>query len=429
MAHENHSEQWAVYRPVQYLGSKLRSLAPIMETVSNLDGSGRVWDAFSGSSVVAQGIASMGRSVVATDTQAFASVLAAATLAVGSSEHPPDELLAKALSHSSPSIDAWRPWAEREAVLLRVGDYDGLIGLYAELPLAWRSPDRADAIFGRTPITSNYAGTYFSVSQALVLDRVSDWLRTEFGPAWPSGDWPADTLMAALCAAASESVHSAGKHFAQPMKPARPGASNYDFTRRRALSDRRKSVVDLTSAAVAAIVDVASTRRAGHMAIVKDVLDVGSADLRRWDVSVAYLDPPYTAQQYSRFYHVLETLTVGLGQPLPLRDGVPTTGLYPDGRYLSPFCSRTRASGAFASMLDAIAEAGVAVVLSYSSGNTTGNDRSIELDELVRLIHGRFGSAKTHVLALDHTYRQFNALANAVPGRETPELLIVGQAP
>lgn len=52
---------------------------------------------------------------------------------------------------------------------------------------------------------------------------------------------------------------------------------------------------------------------------------------------LAYLDPPYSSAQYSRFYHILETL-VKYDYP-----SVEYSGLYRNDRYFSNFCRKSRA--------------------------------------------------------------------------------------
>src|ERR1700730_18507826 len=73
-----------VWRPVQYLGSKLRSLDAIAEAVGEIVAPGRtVIDAFSGTSVVSRRLASMGARVTAVDTSGAAATWARALLGVG----------------------------------------------------------------------------------------------------------------------------------------------------------------------------------------------------------------------------------------------------------------------------------------------------------------------------------------------------------
>jgi adenine-specific DNA-methyltransferase len=88
---------------------------------------------------------------------------------------------------------------------------------------------------------------------------------------------------------------------------------------------------------------------------------------RRCDL--AYLDPPYTKDQYSRFYHVFETLhayrfTDSHGE-----------GRLPTDRATSDFCYATRVETAFRETAGALFNAGVPVLVSYPSNGLLSGDR------------------------------------------------------
>jgi adenine-specific DNA methylase len=142
-----------------------------------------------------------------------------------------------------------------------------------------------------------------------------------------------------------------------------------------------------------------------------------------------YLDPPYTAQQYSRFYHVLETL-VDYKVEGVLHNGSVTTGIYPAKRYKSAFSSKRAAPKAFALLLDAAQDQSSSVLISYSQseGGSDGNERMIVLDQLLHLCSERFGTSHVEIAEMGHKYRQFNSAQNSNSQRSDPEILIVCRA-
>ena len=81
------------------------------------------------------------------------------------------------------------------------------------------------------------------------------------------------------------------------------------------------------------------------------------------DASLWYLDPPYTRDQYSRFYHFLETLARG-DEP-ELAHGA----RYREDRFKSAFCSSRSAASELRDLFSAIRERSprASVLLSYSS--------------------------------------------------------------
>ena len=82
------------------------------------------------------------------------------------------------------------------------------------------------------------------------------------------------------------------------------------------------------------------------------------------------MDPPYTADNYSRFYHVLEVL-VRYDYPTLATDaaGQVLRGRYPeiDGRFQSGFCRRADVEDEFRQVIRAAAHTGAKLIISYSS--------------------------------------------------------------
>ena len=137
---------------------------------------------------------------------------------------------------------------------------------------------------------------------------------------------------------------------------------------------------------------------------------------------LVYADPPYTAQQYSRFYHVLEVMEDGIIPHLQTdRDHEITRGIYPEGRFASRFCSKRLAPRAFADLLHFASTHARIFALSYSQSMSekSGNYRVISLDEL-RSICEPYGDVD--VIEVGHSYRRFNS-ANA--NSDHREFLIV----
>jgi adenine-specific DNA-methyltransferase len=82
-----------------------------------------------------------------------------------------------------------------------------------------------------------------------------------------------------------------------------------------------------------------------------------------------YLDPPYSDAQYSRFYHVLETLVLYDNPRLQHKGG------YRAGRHQSRFSQRARAEGEFDWAVSRVAALGKPLVISYSSRGLVPRER------------------------------------------------------
>lgn len=87
------------------------------------------------------------------------------------------------------------------------------------------------------------------------------------------------------------------------------------------------------------------------------------------EVDAFYLDPPYSDAQYSRFYHVLETVVRYDTPRLQYKGG------YRAGRHQSRFSQRAHAEAEFDRAVGRIAALGRPLVISYSSTGLVGRDR------------------------------------------------------
>lgn len=77
--------------------------------------------------------------------------------------------------------------------------------------------------------------------------------------------------------------------------------------------------------------------------------------------STVYLDPPYSPAQYSRYYHLLETVFLDDNPEISFK------GLYRENRFQSDFCSPRLAPSAFEKILNRSRQASWNLVISYAS--------------------------------------------------------------
>ena len=113
---------------------------------------------------------------------------------------------------------------------------------------------------------------------------------------------------------------------------------------------------------------------------------------------IVYIDPPYNSRQYSRFYHVLETLTKW---DMPKLHGV---ALKPEPENMSDYC-RVSAKNRFAELVNDINAK--YLVVSYNNtyeSKSNSSKNKITLEEIKNILSQR---GKTKVFEKD--YRYFNA--------------------
>jgi adenine-specific DNA-methyltransferase len=400
------------FRPVQYLGSKLRLLDALTAAVDDVDlRGGRLLDLFSGSGVVAAHFA-LTRSVIAADIQKYASVLAAALLA--DVELTALEILAlveeqigdqaSANAESVAALDAFELSCIERALR---GDYkplcavveDGSLARYTEggevtdaaLAAVLAQAVRDVSVSVDTVLTRYYGGVYFGYRQAAALDALAAAARSLLSPM-------REVALAAVLSTASDIVTSVGSHFAQPIRvrgkdgaPKPPGLRA--VARQRGLDVRKRFVEWLD--------------RYCHREKVPYSGISLCADFREvlaqppLPVSVVYADPPYTRDHYSRYYHVLETIARGDEPGLAtMRLGDQTLisrGLYRSERHQSPFCIKSQAYAAFEDLIAGTRRLGVPLVLSYSphGGDGASRPRVLGLDDIAALAREHYPDVRT----------------------------------
>ena len=218
---------------------------------------------------------------------------------------------------------------------------------------------------------STYQGTYFGLRQCIELDAV----RKGIDVAAPEHDrtlagvrrW----MLAALGAAASRCSNSTG-HFAQYLTVS---ASNV----RRVTSQRRRSIHQEW------LVSLRATSQVGNYAWRKanrtfnfDACDLlAKLETDRTAPAVIYADPPYTSDQYSRYYHLLETL-VHYDYP-----EVSGKGLYRPDRFVSKWSLKTKVRLSFHSLIAHAAALRSSLVISYPTNGLLPNSEQA-IPEMLR---------------------------------------------
>jgi len=399
----------AAYRSIWYMGAKSRVLPGFLDRVfeAELSDGDTVVDLMAGSGVVSAHCAGRYR-VIANDVQAYSEVVTRALI-----EHSPadkeafltalsagldltdvfarnfdalerrygldlareDEFLGEFRDGGGPSWEArYRAYLERFATIFPGEPVPTSAGLApgATTILSPREIDRRrrDPRVGPSCLaTTYYANVYYGLRQAFELDS----LRAAIDAIEPSQPWAAKLRahwLAALIGVASVST-SGTSHFAQPRHLRKDSEL-------RAMAKRRTiDVKQLFAEQAAAIAETISAidHRPGNRVLQGDYRELlragGAFDFGDEvdDVDLVYLDPPYTADNYSRFYHALESIARYDYPELERgRDGAVLRGRYPlrSRRFRSDFCRAAAVEGEFRRVIEGCARIGAKLVISYS---------------------------------------------------------------
>lgn len=341
------------YRDVKYMGSKTSMLSNGLGAliVSRGRRAERVVDLFSGSAAISWFAAErLDRPVLAVDLQQYAVVFAQSVL---NRTQPldADRLCRSWIQRVDRSRRRSKRWRSSR-------DMNGR--LTADDVAAARTTC-ADRQLGL--VWSSYGGYYYSPRQALTLDLLLDALPARA---------PARTVChAALLMAASKCAAAPG-HTAQPFSPSKTGLQ---FIHDLWSIDPLRAAEEALRNVCARSAQVRGMARAGDA--VKLAKTLCESDL-------VVIDPPYSAVQYSRFYHVLEVLA---RQEQFVPDG---TGRYPplEQRPRSDFSLVSAAPAALAQLFANLASTGCTGLLTFPT-NACSNGLSGETVTKVAREHFR----------------------------------------
>ncbi|MCY3869832.1 MAG: DNA adenine methylase [Gemmatimonadetes bacterium] len=315
----------------------------------------RVVDLFCGAAYVSWFAATeLRKSVLACDLQKYAAVLAGAVVKRTKPIEAQD-LDKSWLSTADQARRKFKVW--QEASQLDTAEYSTAIWhRYAQELCSSDSPDEeADPLL----VWRCYGGHYFSPTQALSFDSM---LRS----------LPKDSELRELCLAsviiAASNCAAAPGHTAQPFKATQTAA---EYLRASWLLDP----FHYARAALKKLCPLYATEPG--KAVVADANQIAKK-LNSNDV--VFVDPPYSAVQYSRFYHVLETIAGGTCSTV---EGV---GRYPpiDERPNSNYSKKSISSQTMKNLLRILSNKGCKVVLTFPKGECSNGLSGEGIEEMAQ---------------------------------------------
>ncbi|WP_246449223.1 DNA adenine methylase [Sphingomonas sabuli] len=372
------------------MGTK-RQLSPEISQIVRQCRSGVFLDAFAGMASVAQAVGQE-RQIWVNDLQVFANL-------VGKVLFCSDETLPvseKAFRNLEATFEHKRLELSKdnstqifeEERALSCGNLESLQHLFKTSTK--RENCREIATDGRYDLfISRYAGSYFSTKQAIELDSARFALDRAVSERVITTD-QFDRLLVALGMAMNKCSTSTG-HFAQPLAPSVKNLVR--ITKERERSVWRTMKIELSSINPIGSASWRRNNRVFKQDAVDLVKQLNESNIRP---SVIYADPPYTDDQYSRFYHMYETLVL---YDYPACTG---RGRYRDRRARSVFNLASGAMNAVSNLIQLTAQLEADLILSYPEKGLINDPRGT-IGNLFRKHYGR----EAAVLELSHKHSTF----------------------
>ena len=355
-------------RVVKYMGSKHFLLANglgqlIVEESRQAE---RIVDLFCGGSSVAWFAAeNTGLPVLAIDLQHYAVTLAGAVVR-RTRVMDPGEIATQWLGKTIEVRRSSNTWAAAQELGTSYDNIEQFVETSRKL---------CSSIADGGPVWSAYGGHYFSPFQAATVDAMLESLPEEE---------PIRTVCLAAVIASGSHCAAAPGHTAQPFQPTSRAAPFLAEAWARNPLDVAKRVLGQVCLRRA---QVEGDSVAGEAVAMASTLS--SSDL-------VIVDPPYSGVQYSRFYHVLETIATGLGHTVKGKGRYPPLSARPQSSF-----SRTGESrNALVSLLENLARVRATVLFTFPTGKCSNGlsgdlviDASKQLFQVEeRRITGRFST-------------------------------------
>ena len=400
---------------LNYPGSKKRLLDFIKSTIDDILPQGKtVLDIFCGTSAVGYDLKNNYR-IMSNDSEVYCYTMARALVA-NNSKFSFDSICNEFMASYNQNLAALRdayPEFEEEKQLIENKDIPGLVNFYKKCLTITQDGYIARPINSEYSLfTTYYSNNYFGLSQSMEIDSIRCAIESFAG----KPDF--DILLCCLYYAMKEVVFSKDGHMAQPL--------NIEKNSNVLMKRREKSIISYFLQKTGEFCCDGFVTNAYNNQCYNQTLDellqsdvIQSADL-------IYADPPYTDMQYSRYFHLLETVTKYDYPAISASKGKVSTGLYRENRFQSPLSQFGKAKRDLSKLIKYCAEHKKILVFSYAypvNLDTEKSDRyTMSINDLINIFKEYYGEEATSALSVDFAHCN----NRNVESKKVYEFLIVG---
>lgn len=377
---------------INYQGSKKNLLNFIHSNLDEyINEDDVILDIFSGTSSVAYSYKAT-NTVYANDAELYGSTIASALLGNKVFDDINDKINGYLAKYNNPS-SMYSEWIDKERELIEANDIDGLIGLYDRIPTVWKNGEKYfDSNNEYSLFMKYYSTSYFGIKQARDIDSLR--FSIEFCDS-------KEVLLSCLFYAMKECVFSKDGHMAQPL--------DLRKNEKRLFKLRKKDVVQLFFEKLEDFKDdkfVKTSRNNKVFNLDYQNLIDNYEEIK--NVTVIYADPPYTDMQYSRYYHLLNTVIEYDYPDLTISNGGYTKGLYLDNRFQSQLSKKSTCLNAMEKLIEYSYRNNILLAISFAyprNVNRQKTDRYVmNIDDLIDVCKKYYSADRVVVKKQDYKH-------------------------
>lgn len=298
-----------------------------------------------------------------------------------------------------------------ESKFLANKNKDRLINLYQSIPTIWNrkysillktsvSPEAAKNCNCDCLFTFYYSGSYFGIKQAIEIDSIHYAICKT--PSYINKDY----LYTILFSAINHSSFSKDGHMAQPL--------NLEKNYKRLLVNRSFDIAEFF------FKDIEENGSNIHYkeeetdfiklskAINLDIEEILENNALLKEIGCIYADPPYTDMQYSRYYHLLNTL-YEYAYPAPtIINGKTTKGLYLNNRNQSKLSQHSTCFDIMKSLINKCKLYSINLIISFGYPKDIENQKTdryvLNINELIDYSYKVFGKNNVEIHTVDYRH-------------------------
>jgi len=361
---------------ISYMGTKKYISPYVNELVNSCNGSGPFLDLFSGMCSVSSCISD--RPIWCNDSQLFASYVANLAYTTKKPLIKPitiENYLAPFYENNFNKLNNrfFREIEKEKIILKGKSSLKKIKSFYSNYPHTQNSKEleserkrlrnKPDTLPWRM-FSITYAGGYFSVQQCIEIDSIRYSIEVSYKKGFINKSqyfW----LLVALANALSRCSTTTG-HFAQYLKVNNNNIKNYIKQRRRSIWLEWMSAINSHDKLFENI----------QYSKYNKVFNEDANNLlkrlanRKIKPEIIYADPPYTKDQYSRYYHIYDTL---ITYDYPSSFG---EGRYPPNRFRSKFSLKSEVQNELKTLISRVKMVNSSFILSYPENGLIKNTKN-----------------------------------------------------